>query len=99
MLRLFHGGRVPYTIDADFTDGERAVIAASIADIEAVSCVRWVARVGNENPSVRIKKDEPGCFANVGTFSDAIMNLGTGCVVSVHLLLCQFRNNLIIMII
>ena len=73
---------MPYTIDADFTTAERAVVAASIADIEAVSCVRWVARVGTENPSVRIKKDQAGCFANVGRTTNGILNLGPGCIVS-----------------
>ena len=74
-------GRVPYTIDADFTLSERLVIAASITDIEMASCVRWVPREGNENPSVRIKKDEAGCFANVGTTFNGVMNLGTNCIV------------------
>lgn len=79
--RLYSGGRIPYTIDADFTSAERAVIAASMADIEAVSCVRYEPRIGTENPSVRIKKDEEGCFAHVGAHDDSILNLGSGCVV------------------
>ena len=79
--RKFEGGRVPYTIAAEFTQPERDVIAASIMDIEAVSCVRWVAREGNEQPFVHIKNDESGCFANVGTTFDGVLNLGSGCVV------------------
>ena len=76
--------RVPYTIDADFTEEERMVIAGSIMDIESVSCVRWEPRVGTENPYVRIKKDEMGCFANVGTTINGIQNLGVGCIVSFY---------------
>ena len=73
---------VPYTIDADFTMDERAVIASSIMDIEAASNVRWVPRTDPNNPFyVRIKKDEAGCFANVGRTANGIMNLGTNCVV------------------
>ena len=73
---------MPYTIDEDFTMDERAIIASSIMDIETVSCVRWVPREGTENPSVRIKKDQAGCFANVGTTTNGVLNLGTNCVVS-----------------
>ena len=80
--RLYSGGRVPCTVDADIAQGERAVIAASIVDIEAVSCVRWVPRVNNENPHVRIKKDQAGCFANVGRTTNGVLNLGPGCFVS-----------------
>ena len=57
------------------------MIAASIDDIENVSCVRWVPREGNENPYVRIKEDEAGRFANVGTTIDGVLNLGAGCIV------------------
>lgn len=81
-FRLFPGGRVPYTIDADFTESERLVIASSISDIEFDSCVRWDSRAGNEQPYVRIKKDEDGCFASVGARTDGLINLGNGCVVS-----------------
>ena len=71
-------------IDADFTTAERAVIAASIVDIEAISCITWVDRVGTEIPWVRIKKDEDGCFATVGrslSTNGGVLNLGDRCVV------------------
>ena len=77
--------KVPYTIDPNFTHYERAVIIVSMADIEAVSDVRWVPRIDNENPYVRIKKDEAGCFATVGKVPDGILNLGPGCFVRGYL--------------
>jgi hypothetical protein len=80
--RLFPKGIVPYTIDDNFTEDERAVIAASILTIEQNSCVRWVARVGDENPSVRITKEGEGCFASVGYKNYGFLNLGSGCIVS-----------------
>ena len=75
-------GRVPYTIDNDFTEAERLVIAASMNAIEDISCIHWVPRVGLENPSVRITNNQAGCFANVGATTNGTLNLGNNCVVS-----------------
>ena len=74
---------MPYTIDDSFTESERVVIAGSMADIESKSCVRWEPRVGDEQLYVRIKQDERGCFANVGPTVGGILNLGSGCIVSI----------------
>lgn len=79
--RLHPNGRVVYEIDADFTESQRAVVAAAIANIEEVSCVRWETRVCDETPFVRIKQDEEGCFADVGIRTNGRLNLGPGCVV------------------
>ena len=73
---------MPYTIDASFNKLERQVIVAAINDIEDNSCVRWSPRVGNENPHVRINREEQGCFADVGATVNGGINLGAGCTVS-----------------
>ena len=73
---------MPYTMDDNFTTFERLVIAASLLDIEDNSCVRWSPRLANENPHVRIQKEEEGCFASVGPRADGVLNLGEGCFVS-----------------
>ena len=86
-------GRVAYEIDADFTQSERDVIAAAIADIEAVSCVRWVPRVCDEQPHVRIKKDEPGCFATLGRSNAGVNNLGPGCIVRKKTNIIEMQDN------
>ena len=70
-------GVMPYVIDAAFTEDERAVIAAGIADMEAKTCVRllihssffskfsffrFVPRT-DENSYVDIIPGNGGCYA------------------------------------
>lgn len=97
-FRLWENGRVPYTIDAAFLQSERDVIAASIAAIEAVSCVTWVAREPTDVNYVRIHKESDGCFATVGSFPTSIMNLGTGCLVNQNKHYKRIGNNITAMI-
>ena len=75
------------------------MIASSIMDIEAASSVRWVPRTDPNNLFyVRIKKDEAGCFANVGRTANGIMNLGTNCVVctSMSMLIEDLSQNMVV---
>jgi len=53
---------IPYTIDAAFSDSERAVIAQGIQHVEENSCLRFVPRNG-ENDYVQIHPGDGGCYA------------------------------------
>jgi len=53
---------IPYTIDAAFTDSERAVIAQGIKQVEDNSCLRFVERNG-EYDYVQIHPGKGGCYA------------------------------------
>merc|ERR1719312_693204 len=55
-------GIVPYTIDASFSDSDRAVIAQGIKHTEDNSCLRFVPRNG-EYDYVQIWPGDGGCYA------------------------------------
>jgi len=55
-------GEVPYVISADFSSEERAIIAQGITHIHDNSCVRFIARDGEED-YVDIITGSGGCYA------------------------------------
>merc|ERR1711963_946212 len=57
-------GIMYYTIDAAFTDSERAIIASGITHVEENSCIRFVPRT-TEHDYVDIIPGGGGCYAQV----------------------------------
>merc|ERR1712128_138086 len=53
---------IPYTLDAAFSDSDRAVIAQGIAHVEENSCLRFVPRAA-ETDYVQIWPGDSGCYA------------------------------------
>ncbi|XP_049301278.1 zinc metalloproteinase nas-36-like [Anopheles funestus] len=64
---------VPYEIEADFTDEERATLNKAFAQFEEKTCVRFVQRT-EELEYVTITNNREGCYSYVGRNSDPAYN-------------------------
>ena len=57
-------GRVPYTIDAAFSPGERIIVAQALAELEEKSCIKFSAKTGSDQDFLHIYTTTgSGCFA------------------------------------
>ena len=58
-------GRVPYTIDAAFTEKERLVIAQALYELERKSCIKFSDKTGSDQDFLHIYTTQGnGCYAS-----------------------------------
>ena len=75
-------GTVPYTISTEFTEDERAIIAAGVLHVEQNSCIRFVPRLA-EPSYVDIVPGDGGCYAVMSSLGRGRLEIGLdqgGCV-------------------
>lgn len=79
MSKKWPGGRIPYIMENDFSDEERAAIARGIMILQERTCIRFVPKRPHDHDYVLMKRG-PGCAAHVGRIGgQQWVILGTGC--------------------
>uniref|UniRef100_A0A8R1DHG5 Metalloendopeptidase n=1 Tax=Caenorhabditis japonica TaxID=281687 RepID=A0A8R1DHG5_CAEJA len=79
-LQLWPSGRIPYTISSQYSSYSRSLIAASMQDYSAHTCIQWVPKEAADVNYVHIYPDR-GCYSMVGKMGGKqSLSLGSGCI-------------------
>ncbi|GMR62974.1 hypothetical protein PMAYCL1PPCAC_33169, partial [Pristionchus mayeri] len=78
--QLWPGGKIPYALSSQYSSYSRSLIAASMQEYAANTCVQWVPKTDQDRDYVYIMPDR-GCYSMVGKMGGRqMLSLGSGCI-------------------
>ncbi|GMT05974.1 hypothetical protein PENTCL1PPCAC_28148, partial [Pristionchus entomophagus] len=78
--QMWPNGRIPYALSSQYSAYSRSLIAASMQEYAANTCVQWVPKNDQDQNYVYIMPDR-GCYSMVGKMGGRqTLSLGSGCI-------------------
>ncbi|GMT35826.1 hypothetical protein PFISCL1PPCAC_27123 [Pristionchus fissidentatus] len=78
--QLWPNGRIPYALSSQYSSYSRSLIASSMQEYAANTCVQWVPKTDQDQNYVYIMPDR-GCYSMVGKMGGRqTLSLGSGCI-------------------